>query len=85
MGPTEGEGEVEAKEAKITQTDHLNKQLLSSFLDRLNQLDASGGFPVVERIDTADPEDDLDFEYSNRPAGTSEDSDNNIDTICPDK
>ncbi|XP_006818335.1 uncharacterized protein LOC102802350 [Saccoglossus kowalevskii] len=34
-------------ERELTQTDHLNKKLLSSFLDRLNQ--AATQFPEVER------------------------------------
>ena len=42
--PVPGEGE----ERKITQTDHLNKKLLNSFLDRLNQ---TSSVPNVERIE----------------------------------
>ena len=42
--PVTGEGE----ERKITQTDHLNKKLLNSFLDRLNQ---TSSVPTVERIE----------------------------------
>jgi len=39
---------------EITQTDHLNKRLLNSFLEKINE---STGFPVVSRIDTdAEPE-----------------------------
>lgn len=60
-------GEENSEKVEITQTDHLNRRLLSSFLDRINQLDASGGFPVVARIDTTDPEDDLDLEYAISP------------------
>ena len=41
---------------EITQTDHLNKKLLNSFLDKINE---SSGFPVASRIDTdAEPEED---------------------------
>jgi hypothetical protein len=32
--------EVDNEEREITQTDHLNKKLLSSFLDRLNEASA---------------------------------------------
>jgi hypothetical protein len=39
---------------ELTQTDHLNKSLLNSFLERLNQ--PGSGFPVVERIRTEEPE-----------------------------
>ena len=74
--------EEQGKTAKITQTDRLNKRLLSSFLDRLNQLDASGGLPAVERIDTSDPEADLDFEYAITAKGDSGDSGG---TMCPEK
>lgn len=36
-------------------TDHLNKSLLSSFLDRLNNPNnMSSSFPVVDRINTSD-------------------------------
>ena len=39
--PSESESEPERK---ITQTDHLNKKLLSAFLDRLNTVDNSVAF-----------------------------------------
>ena len=42
----------ETPERKITQTDHLNKRLLDSFLSRLNQ--PNSGIPSVERIDCDD-------------------------------
>ncbi len=45
-------------EREITQTDHLNKKLLDSFLQRINA--ASGGVPVVERISTSDNEEEAD-------------------------
>ena len=63
--------EEDQPEIKITQTDRLNRQLLDSFLQRLNQ--ANSGVPVVERIDCTDPEVDLDFEYTN---STSSDNTN---------
>ena len=40
---------------EITQTDHLNKRLLNSFLDRLNQ--PNSGFPQVPRFDTQENKD----------------------------
>ena len=51
----------EQPERKITQTDHLNKRLLDSFLQRINQ--HSAVVPVVERISTSDNEDE--FETDN--------------------
>ena len=56
---TEGE---EQQPIPLTQTDHLNKSLLNSFLDRLNQPDSR--FPVVQSVETEDsaqpqPQEDL--------------------------
>ena len=48
-------------ERKITQTDHLNKKLLSSFLDRLNTGDNSVSF-VLKQQDNRDQSVDEDFE-----------------------
>ena len=45
----------EPPQREITQTDHLNKRLLNSFLDKINE---SSGFPVVSRIDTEPEVDD---------------------------
>ena len=59
-----GQVPVEESEREITQTDHLNKRLLDSFLQRLNQVNS--GLPAVQRIDTADPEEDMDFDQSNQ-------------------
>ena len=42
--------EENAQPRELTQTDHLNKSLLNSFLDRLNQ--PGSGFPIVQRLDT---------------------------------
>ena len=73
--------EAETQRVEITQTDHLNKRLLSSFLERLNQVAHDGGFPVVGRIDTSDPSDpeaDVDLEYTTS-AGEG------VDDIVPDK
>ena len=56
-------------EREITQTDHLNKRLLDSFLQRINE--SSARVPVVERISTSDTEED--FESDNTQA-----SDNKI-------
>ena len=58
-----------SQKEKITQTDHLNKRLLDSFLQRINE--SSARVPVVERISTSDTEED--FESDNTQA-----SDNKI-------
>ena len=47
-----------ANEREITQTDHLNKKLLHSFLQRMNA--PNSGIPVVSRLDT-DPLNDDEF------------------------
>ena len=44
-------------EREITQTDHLNKRLLDSFLQRINE--STARVPVVERISTSDTEEDF--------------------------
>ena len=44
-----------------SQTDHLNKSLLTSFLDRLNNPNMANAFPQVQRIDTSDPEEALEI------------------------
>ncbi len=54
--PNEGDCIEEEPKRQITQTDHLNKRLLDSFLQRINQ--AGGGVPVVERISTSDNEEE---------------------------
>ena len=60
-GTNDFNGVEEQPERKITQTDHLNKRLLDSFLQRINQ--HSAVVPVVERISTSDNEDE--FETDN--------------------
>lgn len=49
--------EAESTREDRTLTDHLNKRLLEQFMQRLDGNDPS--FPKVDRIDTSDPEDDL--------------------------
>ncbi|XP_076105253.1 nicotinamide riboside kinase 1-like isoform X1 [Mytilus galloprovincialis] len=53
-----------AVERKITQTDHLNKQLLNAFLERLNTKtenvqDKEGGTTDVEWVETTDETDEI--------------------------
>lgn len=60
-GSGEGENIEDQPEREITQTDHLNKRLLDSFLQRLNQ--SGSNIPAVERISTSDTEED--FETDN--------------------
>ncbi|RXM98393.1 hypothetical protein EOD39_13189 [Acipenser ruthenus] len=49
---TEDEDEDEGgQEEELTLTDHLNKRLLSSFLEKLNQRDSS--LPGIQRLDCA--------------------------------
>lgn len=45
-------GVEETRTREITQTDHLNRKLLDSFLARLNS--GENEFPVVQRMDTSD-------------------------------
>ena len=56
----QGEEIEEQPVREITQTDHLNKRLLDSFLQRINQ--ATAEVPHVERIPTSDSGDDFDIE-----------------------
>ena len=56
-------------EREITQTDHLNKRLLDSFLQRINE--STARVPVVERISTSDTEEDFESD-------TTQISDNKI-------
>lgn len=53
-GVTEEEKEQASKE--ITQTDRINKSLLNSFLQRLDDANSGSNFPKVERINTDDTE-----------------------------
>lgn len=48
---------TENPEREITQTDHLNKRLLSAFLDRLNETGASHSDSTVEEDDPWGKED----------------------------
>ena len=57
----EAESIEDQPEREITQTDHLNKRLLDSFLQRINQ--NSAVVPRVERISTSDNEEE--FETDN--------------------
>ena len=53
---------AEPEEARtLTQTDHLNKRLLSSFLDRLNQTSPNNSVQPID-CSQSDPEADLDFD-----------------------
>ena len=58
---------LEPPTREITQTDHLNKKLLNSFLDKINE---SSGFPVVPRTDT-DVKPEADDEWAPPPANTN--------------
>lgn len=49
--PESNEAETKTKEEELTLTDHLNKRLLLSFLDKLNQNNA--GLPGIQRLDCA--------------------------------
>lgn len=56
---SEENGDQEQQEEReITQTDHLNKSLLTSFLSRLNDPSTSPQFPTVQGIDAESNEDD---------------------------
>ncbi len=62
----QGEEVEEQPVREITQTDHLNKRLLDSFLQRINQ--ATAEVPHVERISTSDSGEgfDIDPDQSNK-------------------
>lgn len=47
---------AEVQENKPTQTDHVNKRLLDSFLERLNQNDNSVAFALNKNCDASPPE-----------------------------
>lgn len=49
--PETNQAETKMKEEELTLTDHLNKRLLLSFLDKLNQNNA--GLPGIQRLDCA--------------------------------
>ena len=50
-------GDGETPQREITQTDHINKSLLTSFLDRLNDPTTSSQFPSTQVIDTEQDDD----------------------------
>lgn len=49
--PESNQAETKMKEEELTLTDHLNKRLLLSFLDKLNQNNV--GLPGIQRLDCA--------------------------------
>ena len=51
-GVAQDDCKEETPERKITQTDHINKRLLDSFLTRMNQ--PNSGIPSVDRINCDD-------------------------------
>lgn len=66
--------EKEQPERELTQTDRINRSLLNSFLQRLDDPNFASQFPKVERINTdgPDPPEERDDEKNDDSNSTSE-------------
>lgn len=71
---TAEDGEKEQPVRELTQTDLINRSLLNSFLQRLDDPNSASQFPKVERINTdgPDPPEERDDERHEDSNSTSE-------------